>query len=37
VYDDQGKLVHDEDFSEDEPEHLEGIFNAYLLEDEVMD
>lgn len=30
--------MHDEDFSDDnEPEYLEGVFNAHLLEDEVMD
>ena len=38
-YDDEGKLVHKEEFEDDDEglDNFEGIFNAHLLDEEVLD
>jgi hypothetical protein len=38
TYDAEGKVVHDDDIeSESDEECFDGVFNAHLLEEEVMD
>ena len=36
-YDADGNLIYEEDEDEEEPEALNGIFNAHLLDEEVLD
>ena len=37
-YDDQGKIVHDDDIeSESDEDCFDGVFNAHLLDEEVLD
>ena len=35
-YDDEGKLIHNEELDE-EDEDIEGLFNAHLLDEELLD
>lgn len=39
-YDSEGKLIHNEDLDDDyddEDDNLEGVFNAHLLDEELLD